>query len=122
MKIFWIAAILFKIFSKIENKIINRSCSRVNIIAPNYLQNFFSWYYFIFIFNQQFKQHSFLSAQLNFVATFRNGFLRFEINRIVSKTICVANRRFVLQLFIFLNQLLYTQYQLFQVKRFGQVI
>src|SRR6266513_16013 len=108
MKIFWILAILFKIFSKIQNEIINRSCSGIHIITPNYLQNFLSWYYLIFIFDQQLKQHRFLPAQLNFVAISCNCFLCFEINCIISETIGVADRRFVLELFIFLNQFLNT--------------
>lgn len=49
MKMFGVTTILFKIFSKVQDKIINGSSSRIYIITPNYLQDFFSGYYFSFI-------------------------------------------------------------------------
>jgi hypothetical protein len=34
MKIFWVAAVFFKVFSKIEYKVVNGAGGGVNIIAP----------------------------------------------------------------------------------------
>lgn len=37
MKIFGVAAVLFKVFAEVENKIINGSCCRIYIITPDSL-------------------------------------------------------------------------------------
>ena len=91
MKIFGIAAVLFKIFSEIENEIIDRSGSWINIITPYGLQYLFPWHHFIFIFDQQFQQHGLFLAQLYLFTFFGRGFLGFEINGILSESIGVAN-------------------------------
>jgi hypothetical protein len=52
MKVFRIAAVCFKIFSEVQNEIINGSGSRKHIITPYRLQDLFSGNYFILIFEE----------------------------------------------------------------------
>ena len=52
MKMSGIAAVVFKIFSEIQDQIINGTCIRINMIIPNGLQDFFPFYHFILVFDQ----------------------------------------------------------------------
>jgi hypothetical protein len=54
MKVAGIARILFEVFAKVQNKVIDGSRSGVYLIAPYGLQDLFAGYYLIFIFDQQF--------------------------------------------------------------------
>jgi signal transduction histidine kinase len=53
MKELRISAVFLKIFSKVENKIIDSAGGGINIITPNRLKNFFACNYFVPVFNKQ---------------------------------------------------------------------
>src|ERR1700693_3527135 len=109
MKMFWIAAVVFKIFSEVQDEIIDGAGIWINLITPNGLQDFFSFYHFIFIFYQQLKQHSFFFAQAESLIFFIERFLCLEVNQVGSKYIFIGYRIAFLKPFVFFYKFLHTK-------------
>ncbi len=108
MEVFGIAAILFKIFTKVQDEVINGTGGRVNIIAPNHLQYFFAGNHFVLILNQQLQQHHLFFSEGYVFAVLGKSFGGFKINLILSKGINIRDRFFAAQPFAFPDKVIYT--------------
>ena len=122
MEVFRVPGVIFKILAEVQDEIIDGAGGWIYIIAPYRLQDFLAWYYFIFIFNQQFQQHGFFLTQLDLVAGSGHGFLCFEVDGVAAKTVCIPNAGFIQQFFVFIDQLCYAEQEFFQIEWFGEVI